>query len=186
VGGTVDPKTGQVIWELRVPLTDQLSYYHAHPPRCLEGLTCTPARLTDFAFDGHGEPVNALFQVACPCGSELFTSLAHREDGEFVPPIHLECDGCAATRVIFDPRHHGYDGALGNNGSREVPAELAELGLSDVDLPHPVIVRFEFASEILGDDQWAGRERDLFTWITILARSVDGEEVVQLFDYECA
>ena len=38
MGGTVDPKTGQVVWEMHVPLDEQLAHYRAHPPRALRGL----------------------------------------------------------------------------------------------------------------------------------------------------
>src|SRR5687768_7744642 len=98
MGGTVDPKTGQVIWDMNLGLEQQLAFYNTHPPRCLDDLTCTRIEVPDFTFDGHGEPVNAVFELTCSCGSKLFAVLAHCDDGEFVSPVYLKCDACDVTR----------------------------------------------------------------------------------------
>ena len=55
----------------------------------------------------------------------------------------------------------------------------------DVDPPYEVLVRYEFPSEHLGAEEWRGREQDVFSWITVLARTPAGE-LVFLFDWECA
>ena len=47
-----------------------------------------------------------------------------------------------------------------------------------------MVVRFEFASEVLGGDNWKGREQDAFTWVTVLARKPDGS-LETLIDWEC-
>src|SRR5215510_5796287 len=50
--------------------------------------------------------------------------------------------------------------------------------------PYEVVVRFEFAPDVLGGDKWKGREQDAFTWVTVLARKPDGS-LETLIDWEC-
>ena len=76
MGGVYDPKTGQIEGTMHVPLEQQLAHYRSHPPSMLRELVATPIEL-DFTFDGHGEPVNAIFAVSCRCGSTLFEVYCH-------------------------------------------------------------------------------------------------------------
>src|SRR5688500_12823536 len=122
MGGTLDPKTGRIIWEMHVPLQEQRAFYRRHPPRLLERLRVHAIEMDEEAFDGHGEPVNAIFEVQCPCGSRRFIAVGYGlEDGLVEPPITLECAGCGSERLLFDPARHGYDGAVGNNGEPQEP-----------------------------------------------------------------
>jgi hypothetical protein len=185
VGGVVDPKTGEVVWTMHVPLAEQRAFYHAHPPPSLAELRATPAEAKGFTFDGHGEPVNAVFAVACPCGSDRFVALGYRDEDEPPePPITLECARCKKEHVVFDPARHGYDG-VHHGLPHEPDGELEELVWEDLDDDYPVLVRFEYPSDHLGDAEWAGREPELYSWISILGRSDDGN-LVLLFDWECA
>ena len=149
VGGSVDPDTGELVWDFHVPIAEQAAVYAAHPPSALGTLRATAIELPDHAFDGHGEPVNVAFAVACPCGSTLFVPTGYWSDDEdrFISPITLECAGCETWHEIFDSSRHGFDGAVGNNRAREpgpdeVPDELAG--------PSEILVRFEFPSDHLG------------------------------------
>jgi len=74
MGGTVDPKTGEIAWEMNVPLSEQLAFYRGHPPCALGDLCATAVEQIEWKFDGHGEPVNSFFELACPCGSKRFTA----------------------------------------------------------------------------------------------------------------
>ena len=188
MGGSVDPTSGMVIWDAHVPLDEQPRYYAAHPPHALDGLNCTAIDLPGFRFDGHGEPINMVFELACSCGGILFTVLAHVQNGELIPPIELECSGCDSTYVVFDPRRQGYDGALGFGEQYEVDDRVEALSVDDVDAPHRVIARFEFPSDVLGAQETDADNcvaEDLFSWITILGRDPHGVPVI-VFDYECA
>jgi hypothetical protein len=189
VGGTVDPETGEVIWEWHVPLEEQPAFYGSHPPRMLDGLTCAPIeppRPPEFTFDGHGERVNAVFVLACPCGSRLFTVVCYFDDGEISSPIQVECAACDRDQTIFWTGKHGYDAEV----SPETPQEEGEfpetLACEEIPAPHEVLVRLEYPSEQLGDPEWKGREQDLFSWITIVARDPKTGELGFLFDEECA
>ena len=191
MGGNADPKSGKIIWDAKVPLERQVAFYRAHPPSVLAGpaITCAAIDLSDFKFDGHGEPVNSIFELACSCGNKTFTVQGLVENGEALSPIELDCHGCEALHVVFDARKHGYDGALGHTGNDADEVDwdaIEELQIEGIDAPYQVIVRLEYPSDVLGDEQWKSREHDLFSWITILARDPASGEVGLLFDHECA
>jgi hypothetical protein len=182
MGGIVDPKTGKVIWEFHVPLEEQLVHYRGRPPSCLGKLRCTPVELPGFAFDGHGEPVNVIFELACPCGGKEFTAMAHFDDDDDEwpqPPLVLFCEECDQDYEVFDASRHGFDAVM---GGLELEAECAEREIGADS--YEILVRFEFPSDHLGDERYKGIEHHLFSWITFVGR--DAGELVTLFDYECA
>jgi len=185
MGGTYDPTTGQMVWTMHVPLADQLAHYRSHPPRAIRELRAMPVDV-DFRFDGHGEPVDVAFELACPCGGTRFdVTCGLDEDDEPAPPIELECGACAASYKIFDDNEHGYDAEL-NSVERQAPELIVDLDPADIDLTPELVVRFEFPSDHLGDPQYAGREHDLFSWFTLLARDPETKQLEFLFDAECA
>src|SRR5262249_30166319 len=113
MGGTYDPKTNQMVWEFKVPLEEQLAFYRGHPPDALDGLGCKAISLPDYQFDGHGDPVNAIFEVLCRCGSKRFAATGWvDEDNDIGPPVTLFCDECEEVYDIFDQAKHGFN-ALG-------------------------------------------------------------------------
>ncbi len=185
VGGVLDPKTGRIVWTMHVPLAEQLAHYHTRSPSALCGLTVTPTD-ADHDFDGHGEPINAVFTVACGCSQALFSvSCGYTEDDELAPPVAITCAECRTRTVIFDASKHGW------NAETLTPVEpldvvMDDLALDEVPPPHELVLRFEYASDTLGDGEHTGREHDLFTWITILARDLRTGRLALLFDYECA
>jgi hypothetical protein len=190
MGGTYDPKTNQIVWEFKVPLEEQTAFYRGHPPSALDRLGCRPISLPDHQFDGHGEPVNAIFEVACRCGCKRFAATGWvNEDNDIGPPVTLFCDECQEQYEIFDEAKHGFDALVTATGGgvsrgREDGSDHPN-DFPDPEPPYEVVVRFEFASDLLGGDEWKGREQDAFTWITVLARKADGS-VETLIDWECA
>jgi hypothetical protein len=189
MGGTVDPETGEIIWTMRVSAAEQLAYYRSHPPRALSPLRVTPTEQLDWRFDGHGEPINSIFELACSCGSKLFNATCgvdSREDENLTsPPIGLECDACESAFVLFDPSEHGWDAVM-CGGRFEDPEGFDDLCGNEVSSPHETVVRFEYASDSLGDPELTGREQDVFTWFTLLARDARTKRLEQLFEWECA
>jgi hypothetical protein len=189
MGGPVDPKTGKVTWEMRRPLAEQLAFYRSHPPRALGTLSATAVEHVDWTFDGHGEPVNSIFELACACGGTLFTAtcgIAIGDDGnEVAPPIGIACDACEAAYEIFDPSEHGWDAVMCGDELDE-PDAFDDLEGDAIAAPHEVVVRFEHGSNTLGDPALAGREPDVFTWFTLLARDPATGRYEQLFEWECA
>jgi hypothetical protein len=184
MGGTYDRETGQIVWTMHVPLAEQLAHYRAHPPRAIRELVATPVDI-DFGFDGHGEPVNAIFALACRCGGTRFTATCGIYDGEACAPISIECDACENLFEIFDAAAHGYDAEL-NADEVEQPEDTNDLMSDAVAWPHEVVVRYEFPSEHLGTEEWRGREHDLFSWFTLLARDPATKQLAFLYDAECA
>jgi hypothetical protein len=191
MGGSVDHETGEVEWEMHVAAAEQLAHYRAHPPRAVAGLRVTPIEV-DFPFDGHGEPINAIFEVACPCGSTRFTvSGGLDEDEEIRDPIELSCAECEVGYDVFDASEHGYDGELRDTPLDSPGSEARnERQPTDFDAPHEIVVRFEYASEELGNPTQAAdrrnREQDLFTWFTLLARDPATKQLACLYESECA
>jgi hypothetical protein len=169
---------------MNVPLAEQLAFYRSHPPAALGPLRATPVDQLDWPFDGHGEPVNAVFELACPCGGTRFTATCGVDaDNNVARPIGLECAACQAAFEIFDA--HGWDAVMcGERGDE--PDHFDDLKPDGIAAPHQVIVRFEHGSETLGDPALAGREPDVFSWFTLLARDPDDARLEQLFDWECA
>ena len=189
MGGTVDPKTGQVQWEFHVPLDEQPLYYAAHPPTALKGLKVVAVPKVDFTFDGHGEPVNAIFAVRCPCGGELFTPCGHwDDDAGWLAPIAIECEKCDESFNVFDETQHGWDAAMGNNAKIELPPAEAfgAIDLADVDTPCRILVRFEYPSDVLGDPGVTQEPSELFSWITILGQDPEDGSLEMVFENECA
>jgi hypothetical protein len=185
MGGIVDPKTGEVLWEMHVPLDEQLAHYRAHPPRALAYLRATAIDV-DWKFDGHGEPVNTTFTLACSCGATRFTvSSGFDEDGRPVSPVAIECAACNADWEVFDNAKHGYDAELGMGLASE-PAGSDDLASDEVAPPHELVVRFEYPSDLLGRDPSDGREHNLFSWFTLLARDPSTGRLAFLFDAECS
>ncbi len=189
MGGMVDPKTGEMVWEMSVPLADQLAHYRSHPPSALRALRVTPIESIAWEFDGHGEPVSSIFELACPCGSNLFTPECGLEIGEDAnevgQPITVVCASCEAATVVFDPNTHGWNAAM-CNVRYDAPVVTGELEGELVEAPHEIVVRFEHGSEDLGNAELAGREQDVFSWFTLLARDPQTKQLEQLFDWECA
>jgi len=190
MGGTYDPKTNQMVWEFKVPLEEQLAFYRGHPPDALDGLGCKAISLPDYQFDGHGDPVNAIFEVLCRCGSKRFAATGWvDEDNDIGPPVTLFCDECEEVYDIFDQAKHGFN-ALGAalrgdvSWGRDYDSDHPD-DFPDPEPPYEVVVRFEFASDALGGEKWKGREQNAFTWITVLARKPDGS-LETLIDWECA
>jgi hypothetical protein len=175
MGGTYDPATKQIVWKMNVPLEEQRTFYRSHPPQALGALRSTAVDL-DWRFDGHGEPINSVFSLACPCGGGRFTATCGVDgDNNVAPPIGLECSDCEEIFEIF------------NVGAQvDDPEHFDDLTPEGFAAPHEVIVRFEHASETLGDPRLVGREPDAFCWFTLLARAPGDGRLEQLFDWECA
>ncbi len=87
---------------------------------------------------------------------------------------------------IFEADEHGYDAELGAVAADEVEY-TDDLISSDVEIPHEIVVRYELPSDHLGGEaRYQGREHDLFSWFTLLARDPKTKRLAFLFDIECA
>lgn len=173
---------------MTVPLAEQLAFYRSHAPRALGNLRATALEQIGWQFDGHGEPVNSIFELACPCGGKLFNATSGVDDSNTVcPPIGIECEACKAAFEIFDPNEHGWNAVMcGDTFTFDDPDAYDDLEGEDIAAPHEIVVRFEHGSDSLGDPELVGREQDVFSWFTLLARDPDSKRLEQLFEWECA
>lgn len=164
---------------------EQIAFYRAHPPSCLDGLKVTSIESLDFVFDGHGSPINSIFELACPCGSRSFWLECYVDpDGDDVnTPISIQCeaDDCdAGERVIYDRNKHGYDGRAG-----DLPVEHGpDAYQTDIGEPYGIIVRFEYSVDALGEHP--GEDHEMFSWITIVIRHPETGQLGLMFHDECA
>jgi len=90
------------------------------------------------AFIAHVPLEQAVFTVACPCGTDTYLPLAVvDDDNNLQPPNSLECTGCDQITKVFDPARHGRDGGF-NPIRRDIGGVDNELG-GDLQ----ILVRFE-------------------------------------------
>jgi hypothetical protein len=177
---------------VHVPVGEQLVKYRSSPPSGLKAFKTVLTQLPAGDFSGHGEPVNAAFALACACGNETFSVLAHDGEGEEVQdPVHLHCAACGADAPVFDVRQHGYEGAMGHNDGLPAPnGPLVEVVANAIgEGPYRITAYFEYAADVMGSpafNEWAGEESELFASISLVAQPAAGGPSDVLFDRACA
>jgi hypothetical protein len=164
------------------------------PPRCLAGFTLEPSPLKNYPFDGHGEPLNKVYRLRCPCGHDRFLTLGHHLTNEgtpiFVSPLALECAACRKVTELIDTDRHGYDAEVGvmtttirGTGPRTAFA-CDRCGVR----PTTAHARFEHSGETLEDStgEWTGNEPNLFTWFSLVGECTGCNRLLAIADFECA
>ncbi|HET6881455.1 MAG TPA: hypothetical protein VFI31_14935 [Pirellulales bacterium] len=194
---------------------DQKEYYRNHPPRCIAGFGVQSAELPEVQFDGHPsfsdikgkfpglqieapEHINTIFLLSCRCGSDKHHVIAHAwanpeqpDQFVFLSPIALRCVACRTVTELLDTAVHGHDAELGN-GSATMRAqgkrEEVECAGCDLHKILQVFVRFEYPDDLLAEQvtEHKGRQQDLFTWFSLVARCAKCGSLLPVADYECA
>jgi hypothetical protein len=177
-------------------------YYVDHPPRCLSAVRAEPVELDDIVFDGHSvESPNSVFRLVCKCGSpsHYFLGVLNSDPDPFGVPnafgafmeneFSLRCASCNRATELLDCRKHGYDGEMGNRHGEKTEGSRGELECPDCGGKHfQVFARFEYPKTLMEevDEDWRGREQDLFSWFTfvVACRGCSLRGVVA--DEECA
>jgi hypothetical protein len=102
----------------------------------------------------------------------------------WLPPHRLVCASCKSAAPIFDPRQHGYDGALGREYFGEVGEGTDEVsGRSNVSVSYYYNIELDELNELASEEGL--RPADLFDGFSLSAEPIDGGELIEL-DYECA
>lgn len=83
-----------------VPIEQQREHYRANPPSCLAALRCTVTDLPGYVFDGHGEPVNAIFAVACHTPAGVAVRVLQRILALTAAIWHNDKTGAAVLRSL--------------------------------------------------------------------------------------
>jgi hypothetical protein len=174
---------------------DQASYFRSHPPRCIAGFTATATELPGVRFDGHGEPHNPVFALACGCGSKQLKVHGYRWTNPdigrayLLSPLFAECSQCGKKTDLFDARIHGYDGELGHNpkGQPEGDPVVDDCGRCG-KLVSELFARFEYPTDLVGGNfaEFAGREQNLFTWFSLVGHCCACGQTLGFADLECA
>ncbi len=178
----------------QVDVAKHLHHFRTHPPRCLASFTTQFTKLPRFHFDGHGEEMNAIFQLQCSCGHSKFAVLGEPGDDSEVPaltgPLALRCHRCKNTTLFFDPGMHGYNAELEPKPAGPTPPEDPASFACDRCGPKPmeVFARFEYPDDLFDDDfeQAHGRQQDFFTWFSAVAKCPGCKRFLLVYDQECA
>jgi len=109
---------------------------------------------------------------------------------QFVGPLSLACASCAQSTIVFDPAIHGYECEIGEESS----LLRGEGDPAEFHCPHctsaafSVITRFEYPDDLLEEEneEFRGREQDLFTWFDLIGRCTNCRAIVEITDVECA
>ncbi len=165
-------------------MTDDISYFWSHPPRCLDG----PSRKTEGALrellavelGGH----STAFTPECTCGNSTFVLRASAD----CPQARIECSSCGTDRVVFDADRHGYNGELGIYQWDSVEAPIRGCAAC-AGSAHEIALAFQYSGEadILDeDDSLEIQPEDLFGWVMIAALCRSCGATGLLASYECA
>ena len=180
-------------------------FFKTHPPRCLAGFT---AELTDFPEhdglelqsrldDGDPESLTPTFVLSCECGSRRhfvhgyqWTNPELDDTERFISPIDLKCGDCGKKTDLLDTNIQGYDAELGHGSmtarGKGEPAEFACPTCGRTSLE--VFVQLEYPDDLFeeDDEEFAGREQDLFTWVSLFGRCAGCSQLLEIADFECA
>jgi hypothetical protein len=177
---------------------NQAEYYETHPPRCIAGFAAESGDLADWQFDGHGsDHINTVFLLTCSCGSDGHFVFVHPWTNPDDPsqmvllsPIALQCAACKKLTELIDTAVHGYDAELGLGSTTmrgEGVREQLECGGCDLKKVFQVFVRFEYPDDLFDDfKDRQGRQQDLFTWFSLVAKCVECSAMSPVADFECA
>ena len=184
---------------------EQHEFYQSNPPRCLGGFEVRPTDISTYPFNSSGEVPNSYWAIACPCGASTFRvhgynyTSGNRDCDEytvFLSPIYLECTACRRTELLFDGSIHGYDPEIdaacaplydpADNGAVKT-GYRCENGLCLND-SFAVFARFEYPGDLFDESfaDFKGREKDLFTWFTLVADCNRCGRRSAPADFECA
>lgn len=191
---------------------DALNYLRTHPPRCVAGFNCQLIDLPEFPDDArrHCDPgfefedyptcPETTFRLLCHRGSCLhfihgyhFTSTEGKAPVDlFVGPHFLECAACGKQTELLDLEKHGYDAELGHGcysfrscGTAGV-FECRTCGRQPFETL--VIFSYSCAEDYFAspDEATAGREQDLFDWVSVGATCAKCSKLQRVTDYECS
>jgi hypothetical protein len=178
----------------------ELAYFNAHAPRCISELHSKATHRPPAPFDGHGEPLNSYFDLACPkCAAAGFIASGRYcfiDTGQgvrefFCEPITLTCAGCGRSSPIFDPKTDGYDAEACDFGGVPTEGRSSDFvcscgskgGMSQV------VARFEYPGDLFEMDiveDGSRRAENLFSWFSLVGVCKQCEHWVEIFEHECA
>jgi hypothetical protein len=173
------------------------------PPKCLDAVRAWPAEPPDILLDTLTDSPNRFFSVGCPCGGTLFSVSGQITRNILIDqdlvygPATVHCTQCDRRAVVFDPRLHGFDVELDHFPPTSAQSS-PERGFVCPTCGHTVfglVARFEYPARLLealdsgidpGYPANVGRERDLFTWFTLIGLCSACRQHTTVVSQECA
>src|SRR5262249_47862620 len=108
----------------------------------------------------------------------------------FLSPITLRCAACGKEVELIDTDRHGYDAEIG-----AIVATVrgkGERGEYQCDGCGPqafqICARFEYPDDHFdwNNKEFRGREKDLFTWFSLVGKCPGCSRLLSITDFECA
>ncbi len=178
---------------------DQAEYYETHPPRCLAAFIAALGDFEKGEFDGHGPGhINTTFRLSCSCGSDRHVIHLYAWNNPDEPdqtiilsPLTAECVACRKKSLVFDSDIHGYNPEVGIgsvNRRAEGTTDRLECSQCDMSTEYQVFVRFEYPDDLFSEDfaEFEGRQQDLFTWFSMVAKCSKCNGAYDVASIECA
>lgn len=131
------------------------------------------------------------FSLKCPCSSEEFCLTLRHDSTEALnqPPVEMTCSQCGRSALVFDPRHHGYEGQFGTTAEYWTPPDdileyaCSQCGAHSFQVAYTVQpLELEDPSELSDMDS----PNDYFMWfaVAVACRACSARE--ELISWECA
>ena len=163
----------------------EIAYMEKHSPRCLGSLvTLAPPDLRRYIQELLGANTTA-FSPICECGNDVAGIAVPSDFG----PTEISCAKCGKTRVVFDPRQHGYDGECGNNADVEISESDAHACSRCGNRTFQIALGFQYSGEtdILEEtDPPKVNPEDLFGWFMAAVRCQKCGNIEKAAEEECA
>ncbi|QDT36334.1 hypothetical protein Pan189_06900 [Stratiformator vulcanicus] len=150
---------------------------------------------------GEGEIV---YSLSCSCGADKLSLLGHDIENNFgnktirvfVSPLHVRCESCNQTRLLFDNDLHGYDAELGHGSTTlrgEGDSTLYRCRTCQ-SAQFRMILTFYLSSETfdmafedeLGNSRLNERPQDLFHVISVQGTCCDCGQNETMCGLECS
>ncbi len=154
------------------------------PPKCILS-NCKQALpdLRSFIEKDFGNHTS-VFGIKCKCGQENLTVSIAEEFG----PVLVRCPVCKAKAFIFNPLHHGYEGARGLNEGVEIDEPNVYNCSKCKNSTFNLASGFQYSgeSDILEEEDLDINPEDLFGWFVVSGKCEKCEQVSLITDIECA
>jgi len=164
---------------------DEIAYMRDHPPRCLSGHARPASGDLCAAVQAQLGDDGTVFSPVCECSNEALVV----QSSERLGPFNVRCPKCSATRTIFDPTQHGYDGELGHNTGSEMTTPQERPCSKCGNSTFQVAVGFQFCGEtdvLEEEDAPDVNPEDLFGWVIVMARCEECGVIQEIGQVECA
>lgn len=159
------------------------------PPSCLNHYRprpLTPEEAERYIMNSSG--CNR-FQLACPCGSNLFEIIHYSEYHENpCSPLYTLCKQCGKRELLFDSDLHGYDAMIGDSVLTKGTSEETVWACPKCHRSGRIILSFGYSTteEDLENLSINGHVTDFFDGLMVFHVCAESGSLHSVAGYECA